>query len=215
MTLVAAAFLTSRTPSSTPPLRRERVLVAPLENRTGDSRLDALGEMAADWIAQGLQATALVDVVDPLSAIASRRRVEGEALGAGLTRAGTLARAAGAGSVVWGAVYRSGDSIFFRAQVSDVAAGKLRVALEPVAASAGDPRTGVDGSASRSPERWRRSSTAVYRRSATQQGDRRGSKPTGSTRWGWRNSVGKDQDTEKLSHTRGAAVPRDRSLASR
>jgi len=142
--LVGAAFVTSRTPSSAEPLRRERVLVAPLENRTGDSRLDALGEMAADWIAQGLQETALVDVVDPLSAIASRRRVEGEALGTGLTRAGTLARAAGAGSVVWGAVYRSGDSIFFRAQVSDVAAGKLWVALEPVAASAGDPRTGVE-----------------------------------------------------------------------
>jgi len=73
--LVGAAFLTSRTPSPAAPLRRERVLVAPLENRTGDSRLDALGEMAADWVAQGLQETALVDVVDPLSAIASRRRV--------------------------------------------------------------------------------------------------------------------------------------------
>ena len=144
VTVLAAAFLTSRKESSTPPLRRERVLVAPLENRTGDSRLDALGEMAADWIAQGLQETALVDVIDPLSAIASRRRVEGEALGTGLTRADTLARAAGAGSVVWGAVYRSGDSIIFRAQVSDVAAGKLRVALEPVAASAGDPRAGVE-----------------------------------------------------------------------
>jgi pentatricopeptide repeat protein len=100
--------------------------------------------MAADWIGQGLQETALVDVIDPLSAIASRRRVEGESLGAGLTRAGALARAAGAGSVVWGSVYRSGDSLFFRVQVSDVAAGKLRVALEPVAASAADPRTGVE-----------------------------------------------------------------------
>ena len=141
---VAAAFLTARKPSSAAPQRRERVLVAPLENRTGDSRLDALGEMAADWIAQGLQETALVDVIDPLSAIASRRRVEGESLGVDLTRAATLARAAGAGSVVWGAVYRSGDSLVFRAQVSDVAAGKLRVALEPVAASAEDPRIGVE-----------------------------------------------------------------------
>jgi tetratricopeptide (TPR) repeat protein len=120
------------------------VLVAPLENRTGDSTLDALGEMAADWIGQGLQETALVDVIDPLSAIASRRRVDGESLGAGLTRAGALARAAGAGSVVWGSVYRSGDSLFFRVQVSDVAAGKLRVALEPIVASATDPRNGVE-----------------------------------------------------------------------
>jgi len=142
--LAGAAFLRSRTPSMATALRRERVLVAPLENRTGDSRLDALGEMAADWIAQGLQETGLVDVVDPFSAIASRRRFDGEALGTGLTRASTLARAAAAGSVVWGAVYRSGDSIFFRAQVSDVAAGKLRVALEPVAASARDPRAGVE-----------------------------------------------------------------------
>jgi DNA-binding SARP family transcriptional activator len=142
--IVGMVFLTSREPSSAAPVQRERVLVAPLENRTGDARLDALGAMAADWIAQGLQETALVDVVDPLSAIASRRRVDGEALGDGVKRADALARAAGAGSVVWGAIYRSGDSIFFRAQVSDVAAGKLRVALNPVVASAVDPRPGVE-----------------------------------------------------------------------
>lgn len=144
-TLTGAAFHGSgRLPNAPAPLR-ERVLVAPLENRTGDPRLDALGDMAADWIAQGLQETGLAEVVDPLSAMASRRRAEAQTIRLeGLSRAVALARTAGAGSVVWGAVYRSGDSLFFRAQVSDVSAGKLRIALEPVATNATDPRKGVE-----------------------------------------------------------------------
>jgi serine/threonine-protein kinase len=144
-TLVTAALVISRERSAAPPPRRERVLVAPLENRTGDSSLYSLGEMAADWIAQGLQETGLAEVVDPLSALVSRHRAQDDVLRLrGLARAGALARVAGAGSVVWGAVYRSGDSLVFRAQVSDVAAGQVRIALEPVSTSAADPRKGVE-----------------------------------------------------------------------
>jgi len=143
--LMTAALVSSREASPALAPRRERVLVAPLENRTGDSSVDALGEMAADWIAQGLQETGLAEVVDPLSAIASRQRAEDDVLRlSGLARAGAFARVAGAGSVVWGAVYRSGDSLVFRAQVSDVAAGQVRIALEPVSTSAADPRKGVE-----------------------------------------------------------------------
>lgn len=143
-TVIGAAFFTSRKSPPSPLPARERILVAPLENRTGDSRIDPLGEMAADWIAQGLQETGLVEVINPLTAVISRRRVEGQSLGTGLARAGALAQSAGAGSVLWGAVYRLGDSLVFRAQVSDVATGTMRVALEPVAANAADPRDGVE-----------------------------------------------------------------------
>ena len=143
--LMTAALVSSREASPAPPVRRERVLVAPLENRTGDSSLAALGEMAADWIAQGLQETGLAEVVDPMSAIALRHRAEDDVLRlSGLARAGALAGVAGAGSVVWGAVYRSGDSLVFRTQVSDVATGQVRIALEPVSTSAADPRKGVE-----------------------------------------------------------------------
>src|SRR2546422_7736924 len=39
---------------STPSLNAKRVLVVPFTNRTGDSTLDPLGNLAADWITRGL-----------------------------------------------------------------------------------------------------------------------------------------------------------------
>ncbi len=41
----------------------DRVVVVPFENRTGDSALDPLGPMVADWITGGLARTGIVDVV--------------------------------------------------------------------------------------------------------------------------------------------------------
>ena len=40
-----------------------RVLVVPLQNETADPSLDAIGDMAADWIAQGLSWTGQLEVV--------------------------------------------------------------------------------------------------------------------------------------------------------
>ena len=45
-----------------------RIVVAPLANRTGDSTLSPIGDMAADWIARGLTQTAQFQVVDPRTA---------------------------------------------------------------------------------------------------------------------------------------------------
>jgi hypothetical protein len=41
----------------------DRVVVAAFENRTGDESFDAIGQMAADWITQGLSQTDVVEVV--------------------------------------------------------------------------------------------------------------------------------------------------------
>ena len=45
-----------------------RVLVAAFDNRTGVAALDVVGDMAADWVTQGLAQTGLVPVVDLRSA---------------------------------------------------------------------------------------------------------------------------------------------------
>ena len=45
-------------------LDRNRVLVAPFEDNTGDPALAAVGRMAADWLSQALIQTTSVEVVD-------------------------------------------------------------------------------------------------------------------------------------------------------
>ncbi len=117
-----------------------RIVVAPLANRTGDSTLSPVGDMAADWIARGLTQTAQFQVVDPRTAWLTAKLV---------TRLPRLLRPAevavgiaqetGAGLVVSGSYYREGDSLRFEVQITDVASHKLTRSLDPVSAATGDP----------------------------------------------------------------------------
>jgi DNA-binding SARP family transcriptional activator/TolB-like protein len=127
------------------PLRQERVLVAPFENRTGDPELDLVGDMAAEWVTQGLQQTGLVEVVDPMSGLVMARGVASDSGHLeGLARAAALAHAAGAGVVIWGAVYRQSDSLLFRAQATRALDGTLLLAIDPVVAPVADATGGVE-----------------------------------------------------------------------
>jgi DNA-binding SARP family transcriptional activator/TolB-like protein len=119
-------------------LEENRVLVASFDNRTGDASLDVLGDMAADWITQGLQETELVQVIDPTSAlIASRAVASDSALPAGMERVAALAERSGAGVVVTGAIYRQDDSLHFRTQVINAREKRLLRTIEGVAAPIG------------------------------------------------------------------------------
>ncbi|MEP7344261.1 MAG: BTAD domain-containing putative transcriptional regulator [Gemmatimonadaceae bacterium] len=101
---------------SSSPLVTNRVLVAAFENRTGDTTFDALGGLAADWITMGIQQSALAEVIDPVTAFMYTRDARG---GATAARVPALARETGAGTVVWGAFYRTGDSLQFSVHLSD------------------------------------------------------------------------------------------------
>ena len=46
-------------------MHRRRVIVAVFENRTGDPRLDPIGDMVVDWVTRSILQTGLVEVVDP------------------------------------------------------------------------------------------------------------------------------------------------------
>src|SRR5205823_14287828 len=121
-------------------LNDRRVVVAVIENHTGDPSLDNLGHMAADWVTQGLAQTGLVEVVPSVSVMSSSRASEGHG-SAHLDAAGlrALGRETGAGTVVWGAYYRQGDSVRAQVQISAAKAGTVLRALDPVAGPLAQP----------------------------------------------------------------------------
>ena len=125
-------------------LNERRVVVAVIENHTGDRALDNIGHMAADWVTQGLAQTGLVEVVPSMSVMTSTRASgygPGHFDAAGIQ---TLGRETGAGTVVSGAYYREADSIRFQVQISAATDGTVLRALEPVAGPIAQPLTAVE-----------------------------------------------------------------------
>jgi DNA-binding SARP family transcriptional activator len=126
-------------------IHAHRVVVAPLENRTGDSGLDPLGAMAADWITQGLSGTGIVEVVPTSAGLASARHVQEAALGTPLIDvARALAEQTGAGLVIWGAYYQTGDSLRFQVHITDARQGRILQAVEPIGAATADPMPAIE-----------------------------------------------------------------------
>ena len=117
-----------------PPQAVPRVLVVPLENATGDSALAPLGRMAADWIAQGLAKTGIVEVAPG----------PGEPVRGGDAGLRAAARESGAGTVVSGTYYLDGDSVRLQARVTDVARWRLLRAVAPVSASRAVPNASLE-----------------------------------------------------------------------
>ncbi len=128
-----------------PYLNDRRVVVAVIENHTGDRSLDNVGHMAADWVTQGLAQTGLVEVVPSVSVMSSSL-VSGEHGPGHLDAAGIkrLARETGAGTVVSGAYYRQADSIRFQVQISAAKDGTVLRALDPVAGPIAQPLGAVE-----------------------------------------------------------------------
>lgn len=125
-------------------LDAHEVVVAAFDNQTGDTTLNALGQMAADWITEGIAQSGLVPVIDSRSAMASERDVAAHAHArdpAQHVRA--LAEQTGAGTVVWGSYYRVGDTLLFQARVSDARDGRVLLAIDPITGSVSNPSPAV------------------------------------------------------------------------
>ncbi|MEO7986979.1 MAG: BTAD domain-containing putative transcriptional regulator, partial [Gemmatimonadales bacterium] len=131
------ALLRTLLTRSRPTLSARRVVVAPLENRTGDSSLTAFGDLSADWVAQGLMRTGEFEVVDPRTAAVAAHIVDRipRLLRPG-DRAIALAEETGAASVIGGAYYREGDSIRVVVRVTETATGRLLRTLAPISGPA-------------------------------------------------------------------------------
>jgi tetratricopeptide (TPR) repeat protein len=120
----AVAFLPGRRADTNP----RRVVVAGFENRTGDTALAPVGDIASDYIARGIAATRLLqDVYD----VRTASDESGQPLHVGMAAGQALARRVGAATVLWGSYYREGDSLHFEAQLVDAPTGKVLAALEP------------------------------------------------------------------------------------
>jgi TolB-like protein len=133
LALIAAglAFRPHHSTSADP----KQVVVAGFENKTGDSGLAPVGDIASDYIARGLAATRLLhEVYDSRSTALEA----GQPPPVGMAAGRELAKRVGAGTVLAGSYYREGDSLHFEAQLVDAATGKLILALEPIAGPSSD-----------------------------------------------------------------------------
>ncbi len=110
--------------------------MTPLRDETGDSSYAAWGRLAGDWITQGLHEAGIVPVVpwqSSLMAAEFHERSPGSAGPHGLLS--TIESETGAGLVISGSYYRTGDSLRFQAMVSNAHTGELLAAPAPVVVS--------------------------------------------------------------------------------
>jgi serine/threonine-protein kinase len=112
----------------------QRVLVAPFENRTGIDSLGAIGEMSADWLAQGVAQTGVADIADRAAVAAITEKTQSLVEG---NRAEWLAaaRRLQARLLLTGAYYLNNGRLEIRATLYDVANGEIATAFEPVTAT--------------------------------------------------------------------------------
>jgi tetratricopeptide (TPR) repeat protein len=126
---LAAAGLAAALARKPGPLDPTRVIVLPFHNRTGDSTLDALGDVAGDYVARGLKV-----VPDVREVVDARSRAGGStARKLTPTAARALATDAGSGTIVLGSYDRApGDSLQFQAEVLDTRSGRALRLIGPV-----------------------------------------------------------------------------------
>jgi DNA-binding SARP family transcriptional activator len=121
-----------------------RLVVAVFRNRTGDPRLESVGDMAADWVTRGLFATGIGEVVDPGVLVVRGRGPDGRP-----ADPMQLARLTGAGTIVEGQYYRSGDSLLFAASIVNANSGRIAGQVGPVGGPIARPAAALDDLRSR------------------------------------------------------------------
>ncbi len=108
----------------------KRVVVAPFENKTGDPSLDLIGSSAADWLTQGSSQISVLEV-SPQGAPAASGEPDKDKSGSGSgpidLRA--LSEETGAGTVISGSYYLSGEDLEFQFQITDVLNSRLLRAM--------------------------------------------------------------------------------------
>ena len=131
VTIAAAAGLAAKFSQKPAEMEMARVLVLPFQNRTADSALRAVSDIAADYIVSGLRNAHIVEEV-----VDARSQTEGDrAAQLGRSGARAVARDARAGIIVLGSYDRApGDSLQFQAEVLDTRSGRTLRVVGPVGA---------------------------------------------------------------------------------
>lgn len=130
-----------------PKFDEHRVLVTPLLNLSGDASLDSYGLMAAEWIAQGLSNSGLVQVVDARSMAEIMRDVpstDAPETDTSVDGARAIAARLGAGIVISGSVYKSGDSLLMQVKIVNPHTGELRKSIAPMGVSVANATSALE-----------------------------------------------------------------------
>lgn len=115
---------------------KHRVVVAPFENRTGDSLLGPIGGIVADWITEGLAQTSIAEIIALPTVLRAFQAHDRDGDPAQRTAGGrALAAAVGASTVIWGSYYRNRDELTIHAQVTDGERGTVLGVIGPVRTS--------------------------------------------------------------------------------
>lgn len=123
--LVALFVVVRRAPDV---IDTRRVAVLPLDNRSGDSTLDPVGLMVAEWVTNGLLSTGLVTVVDARTML---DLVRSEAA-AGSQSLRSIVQRTGAGLLVSGSYYHEHDTLLFRLEITNARSGNLVRSIDPL-----------------------------------------------------------------------------------
>ena len=107
-------------------LRDARIAVLPFENKTGDKDLDILGDMASDWVIQGLM---YLDDVQLVGFESIQENIKYASVG---DSSNNFARRTGAQKIVQGRYYADKESLIFKSQIIDIATGKIDLVLPDV-----------------------------------------------------------------------------------
>jgi TolB-like protein len=110
-------------------IREARIAVMPYQNNTNDPDLDMVGEMAADWIIQGMMNLENVQVV-------SYQTIKDVTQHTGTIREmkfrQIFQRQTGAQKVIRGTYYRQGEDLIFQSQIIDMASGNVEFVLPEI-----------------------------------------------------------------------------------
>jgi len=121
-----------------------RVVVADFENLTGDSSFNLLGATLGDWVTQGVMQTGVAHVIDPASRATVGRVGSDVATLRGKARVFAMAKAAAAGLVVSGTIYRRGGELAIQARLTDVRNDQVLALLDPISAPIDVPMQNAD-----------------------------------------------------------------------
>jgi len=120
-----------------------RVLVAAFENRTGDESLDPLGTMLADWFTEGVSEIGEYDVVSGRRPGSRAAAIETEGLD-DVTQLRSVAREAGAGTIISGSYYAEGGNLRFQIRLTDASDGSIIYAPPAVTGSREAPTDALE-----------------------------------------------------------------------
>lgn len=137
--LFAAMLIVQRRDETPAPRPGNRIVVAMFSNQTGDSTLDPLRLLAADWITRAIARTPSVDVLYP-----GVLYTQGQKAGGVPVAPMELARSNGAQLAIAGNYYLAHDTLYFSASLIDVVTGKVLRVFDPIASARSEPLPAIE-----------------------------------------------------------------------